>query len=250
MPVRYEEKGRVVVITLDRQEAMNAMNPEMAQDLAEALELFDADEERWVGIITGAGDKSFCAGADLVGEGPGYGQRGRSAFAAVHAVAKPLIAAVNGYCMGGGLAMAAGCDVRIASDTATFSPAGTRRGVLPGGGQTSLLPLVVGMGRALELLMWGDRIDAQEAWRIGLVNRVVPLPELMPQAIAWAESLCERAPLAVRGVKKSVRGSLGKDLEAAMEQEAALSYATRQSEDFQEGRRAFAEKRAPNFQAR
>lgn len=250
MPVHYEEKGRVVVITLDRQEAMNAMNPEQARALAEALERFDGDEERWVGILTGAGQKAFCAGADLVGQSPGYGQGGRSAFAAVHAVSKPLIAAINGYCMGGGLAMAVGCDVRIASENASFSPAGTRRGVLPGGGQTYLLPLVAGMGRAMELLMWADRIDAQEAWRIGLVNRVVPLTELMPRATEWAEALCERAPLAVRGVKKSVRGALGRGLEAAMEQEAALSYATRQSEDFQEGRRAFAEKRAPLFKGR
>ncbi len=240
----------MVVITIDRQEAMNAMNREQHQALVEALERFDRDDERWVGVLTGAGQKAFCAGADLVGGTPSLGPGGPLGFDALHAVAKPIIAAVNGYCMGGGLAMALACDVRIASENATFSPAGTRRGTLPGGGQTFLLPLVVGMGRAVELLMWAERIDAQEAWRIGLVNRVVPLPELIPQAIAWAESLCERAPLAVRGVKKSVRGALGKDLEAAMEQEATLSYATRQSEDFQEGRRAFAEKRTPQFGAR
>lgn len=245
MPIDFSIKGRIACITINRPEAMNALDDETAVQLQEALQRFKEDDSLWVAIITGAGDKAFCAGGDL---GSGVGHTRSWAYGLE--VWKPLIAAVNGYCLGGGLALALACDVRIASDSASFATMGTLRGIVPGGGQTQRLWRVVGLGRAMEMVLWANRINAAEALRIGLVNRVVPASDLMAAAFAWAEELCERAPLAVRAAKQAVIRGLGIDLEGALELERSLALPIRQTEDAAEGARAFAEKRRPVFQGR
>lgn len=263
MTIRFECVGTVAILTIDRQSVHNAIDSETSQALIEAWIRFrDADELR-VAILTGAGERAFCAGADLRGVGdfyrkltsaerlrraaltPGLGGITRNLV-----IDKPILAAVNGYCLAGGLEVALACDLRLASENATFGLPEVTRGIVPGAGGTQRLPRLIGPERALDLILTGRRIDAREAERLGLVTRVVPLADLRDEALSLAQSIAENAPLAVRAAKAAVWHGLDLPLEEGLRLEQLLAEPVRQSEDAQEGPRAFLEKRKPEFKGR
>ncbi len=258
MAIRYDQDGSIVVVTIDRPEAMNAMDRETSRELAGAFEDFDRDESLLVAILTGAGSKAFSAGADLKKM---YGRAEDGSIREVWdrerqwrlgqrlQVWKPVIAAINGYCLAGGLELALGCDIRIASDTASFGCPEVRWGILHGYGALRL-PKTIPMSAAMELLLTGDRIDAQEAYRLGIVSRVVAPSELMPTARRLADKICANGPLAVRVTKELAWRGLETSLEEALRLYSALGALVRASEDAREGPRAFAEKRQPQFKGR
>ncbi len=200
--VLYEQKDRVVTITINRPEAMNAIDPETHEALVAAWTRFRDDDGAWVAILTGAGDRAFSAGADLKKMIPAAFSGGRGYDPVAHnayglggitrglEIWKPMIAAINGFCLAGGLEQALACDFRIAAEHARFGLTEVRWAIMPGAGGTQRLPRVVGLTRAMEMILTAEPIDAQEALRIGLVNRVVPLPRLMEEARALAETLC------------------------------------------------------------
>ncbi len=252
MTIRTERDGHILTITIDRPEAMNALAPEMMFQLEDAFTELRDDDSLRAGIVTGAGDRAFCAGADL----------GRMADPAVRAnprrlklftgldLMKPIVGAINGHCLAGGLGLALLCDVRIASENATFGCMGTARGILPGAGQTVRLPRVIGQANAMWLLLSAERIPAAEALRIGLVNRVVPQGEALSAAREWAAILASRAPLAVKATKESALRGQTLPLADALRLEGEIAAPVMASEDAQEGIRAFNEKRAPEWKGR
>ena len=261
MPIRYEPDGdpRVVRITIDRPEALNALDPAHNDALAAAFARFRDDPAAWVAIVTGGGERAFSAGADLKALIPARAESVRAGegigttFAGItrgFTCWKPLIAAINGYAVGGGLELALCCDLRVAAEHARFGLPEVKWGIIPGAGGTQRLPRAIGLGRAMELLLTGELIDAAEALRIGLVNRVVPLPELLPAARALAEVIVQRGPLAVRAAKQAALEGLDGPLDAGLALETRLSEELLRTADSREGLRAFAEKRPPHFHAR
>jgi enoyl-CoA hydratase/carnithine racemase len=259
--VLYEQTNRVVTITINRPEAMNAIDAGTQQALVQAWTRFRDDDSAWVAILTGAGDKAFSAGADLKKLIPSaFGKSGEvrrrhddlglGGITRGLEIWKPMIAAINGHCLAGGLEQALACDLRIASANATFGLTEVRWAIMPGAGGTQRLPRAVPLAKAMELILMGSQIGADEAYRVGLVNRVVPLPDLLPTARQWAETLCERGPLAVRAAKEAIVRGLSLSLHDGLRLEAFLSNTLRGTEDAEEGPRAFAEKRKPNFKAR
>ena len=244
----------IATITVNRPQAMNAINLSTLQELANAVQLLIKASDVRVVIITGAGSKAFIAGGDismLVGLDP-CGARDLALLAqgvctAIEQSAKPFIAAVNGYALGGGCELAMGCDIRIAADTARFGQPEINIGTLPGFGGSQRLPRLVGKGRALEMVLTGEMIDAQEAWRIGLVNKVVPADELQSVVRELALKLAAKSTVAMKFCKEAVQNGLEMDLPNACRYEAdlfALSFATA---DQKEGMSAFLEKRKPVF---
>lgn len=258
MAIRYEKDGMIATVTINRPEAMNAMDRETSQELAEAFVDFDRDEQLRVAILTGAGDRAFSAGADLK-KMYGRAEDGniREIWDAERQwrlgqrlqVWKPVIAAINGYCLAGGLELAMGCDIRIASDTASFGCPEVRWGILHGYGALRL-PQTVPLSAAMELLLTGEFISAADAHRLGLVSRVVPPTELLPTARRLADKICGNGPLAVRVTKELAWRGLEMSMEEALRLYAALGALVRASEDAREGPRAFAEKRQPQFKGR
>jgi len=258
--VLYEQKDRIVTITMNRPDAMNAIDPETNQALIEAWTRFRDDDTAWVAILTGAGDKAFSAGADLkkmipAAFGSSRGRRGHDDYGLGGItrgleIWKPMIAAINGFCLAGGLEQALACDLRIAAPHATFGLTEVRWAIIPGAGGTQRLPRAVPLAKAMEMILMAKRLTADEAVRYGLVNAIVPLPELLPTARQWAEAICELGPLAVRAAKEAiVRGST-MPLADGLRLEAFLSGTLRGTEDAIEGPKAFAEKRKPVFKAR
>jgi enoyl-CoA hydratase/carnithine racemase len=239
---------------------MNALDIEHNRLLRAAWERLNAAPELRVAILTGAGDKSFCAGADLKTLIPAQREavvRGDTApwefgggLARGLQVSKPIIAAVNGHCLAGGLEMALACDIRLCAPNAKFGLAEVKWAIIPGAGGTQRLPRAVPLGMALEMILTGDPIDADEALRVGLVNRVVPQARLLPVAHELAARIAARGPLAVRAAKQAVYEGLGRDFAAGMCIEELLFNKVMTSEDSAEGPRAFAERRAPQFQGR
>ena len=252
--VLYEKRGQTVVLTLNRPEAMNAINTEVRQGLRESFLKFRDDEDARTLVLTGAGDKAFSAGADLKEMSVLQRQRrtdpaGETPAAVLRNIDlwKPVIAAVNGYCLAGGLELALACDIRIASDNATFALTEVTRGVIPGNGGTQILPRVMPLGMALELMFTGEHIDAQEACRLGLVNRVVAQSELMATAMALAQRINESAPIAVRLVKEAALKGLDLPLMDGLRMESLFSLFVHTTDDAREGPVAFAEKRPPVY---
>jgi enoyl-CoA hydratase/carnithine racemase len=263
MTIRVEREGPVAILTINRPEARNALDFKTAEELTAAWGEFRDDDELRVAILTGAGDKAFCAGADLriVAEfyrslssverlrrsenEPGLGGITRNL-----PIDKPIIAAINGHCLAGGLEIALACDLRVAAEHATFGLPEVTRGIIPGAGGTQRLPRLIGLARALDLILTGRRIDAAEAERIGLVARVVPLTELRSHALELALKIAENAPLAVRAAKAAVWQGLDLPLEEGLRLEQLLAEPVRQSEDAKEGPRSFLEKRKPRFKGR
>ena len=256
MAVQFERDGRIATITLDRPEKLNAMDREMYHEVSRRLVEIDRDSSIWVGIVTGAGDRAFTAGADLVtvhapaAETEPLWQASRpDRFDLAMEIQKPLIAAVNGYCLAGGLELALVCDIRIASEHAQFGTPEVKWNLLHGYG-AQLLPQIVGLSNAMYLLLTGRFIDAAEAHRIGLVQEVLPHERLMTRARELAEQICANGPVAVRMTKELALRS--RDLSAAdgIRYYQALQRLIEASEDLEEGTRAFAEKRSPVFTGR
>ncbi len=249
MAVDYAKEGRIAIFTINRPEAMNALNAQVYQELNDAMIEFRDDPELWVGIITGAGDKAFSAGLDIKGFNSGPVGRATEPVSADQ-IWKPFIAAIHGYCLGGGLELALTCDLRIAAEDSQLGLPEVTIGSMPGGGSTQRLPRFIPRAKAAELLLTGQRIDAQEAYRIGLVNKVVPLDHLMPAAKDLAEIICQAGPLGVRATKEALIKGYNVPLEEGLALERELSRLIRSSEDYIEGTNAFREKRQPTFRAK
>jgi enoyl-CoA hydratase/carnithine racemase len=255
MAIDYQKDNKIAVFTLNRPEALNAIDPDTAIELRRAFDDFNKDEGMLVGIITGAGSKAFSIGADVEMMLPnikkfGGQESGPLNLANGLSSLKPLIAAVNGAALGGGLEIALVCDLRIASEKAIFALPEVTLGLIPGWGGTQRLPRMIPMAKAAELLLTGKPIGAQEAYRIGLVNRVVPSAELMPAAIQMAELLCKRAPLAVRAAKQAMTQGIDVSLEEGLKLERKLNDLLVTTEDFDEGCKANIEKRQPVFKGK
>jgi E-phenylitaconyl-CoA hydratase len=251
--VRFERDGKIATITLNRPEKHNAMDMEMYAEISRRFREIDEDDGIWVGIVTGAGDRAFTAGADLVGmhgaaagDAAGWEAVRPSRFDLGLEVGKPLIAAVNGYCLAGGLELALVCDIRIASDRAQFGTPEVKWNLLHGFG-AQLLPGIVGFSNAMYLLLTGQFIDAHEAHRIGLVQEVVAHDRVLARAREIAELICANAPMAVRMTKELALRSRDMTMADGIRFYQALNRIVESSEDLEEGTRAFAEKRKPNF---
>ena len=249
----YEKRDRIAIVTINRPEALNAFTPDMLRAMDAAFADFNKDPDLWVAILTAAGEKSFCAGMDLKaaiplindGDEMGYADHTKRPFSDVF---KPIIAAVNGYCIAGGLEFLQGTDLRIAAEHATFGLGEVRWGIIPTGGSHIRLPRQIPWAVAMELLLMGRPITAKRAYDIGLVNEVVAADQLMPTALKWAETICKNGPLAVRTAKEIAVRALG--LESGFVLEKAIGARVFASEDAKEGPRAFAEKRPPRFTGR
>lgn len=251
-----ERRGRVAVITINRPDKLNALNIKTRQEGAAAFDELREDESCRVVVVTGAGEKAFVAGADIAefeGRTP-VTQRdvmtSRSLFTAVDTFTKPVIAMVNGYCLGGGCELALSCDLRIASETARFGQPEINLGIIPGGGGTQRLTRLVGEGKAMEMILTGDMIDAQTAFRIGLVNMVVPAADLEAKTMEIAGRIAEKSPIALRMAKEAVKLASRSNLDEGLRREVDLFALCFSSEDKDEGVRAFLEKRKPEFKGR
>ena len=256
--IMYEKSERIATITINRPEVRNALTQALMGEMAQAIDEAEADEEVRVLIVTGAGEKAFVGGADIneVGARNTLTELGplsrlrRGVYSRLEHLTKPSIAAINGYTLGGGNELAMSCTLRIASEKAKFGQPEINLGIIPGLGGTQRLSRLVGKGNAMMLVLTGDIIDAQEALRIGLVNRVVPAESLMEEARALAKKLASKAPLALRAAKDAVDYGADMSLEAALEFENRLFAIVSGSEDRAEGVAAFLEKRSPSWRGR
>jgi enoyl-CoA hydratase/carnithine racemase len=254
--LKYEKRGRIAIITLNRPEVLNALNSEMFHKMHDALVDYRDDPNLRVAIVTGAGDKAFSAGVDIQETLPyisdshikedllaGTIMRGLEIW-------KPLIAAVNGIAYGCGCELALACDLIIASENASFAQPEIKVGTMPGAGGTQRLPRYIPRCKAAEMLLMGRILDAREAWRIGLVNGIVSLDELMPKAIEYGNIISQMAPLAVMASKEAMIKGFDMTIDDGLELEKALFNGLASSEDFSEGIIAFREKRKPNFKGK
>ena len=259
--VIYEKRGRIGIVTINRPDRMNAIDPQTSAELHEAWCDFRDDDELWVGIFTGAGEKAFSAGNDLVAMSQ-MQQQGMNAVSAAYSRApfggitrnfecwKPMIAAINGYCLAGGLEMALACDIRVAAEHAMFGLPEVTRGIIAGAGGTQRLPRLIPFGAALELITTGGKFDVHWAMRYGLVNHVVPGDQVLPRAIALAETICENGPLAVRLAKEAAYRGRSMTIEDGLHFENEQSRKVLATEDSREGPLAFAQKRKPAYKGK
>lgn len=252
--ILYEKKDKIAIVTMNRPDRMNAIDPQTSQELYDAWTDFRDDDNLWVGILTGSGDRAFSTGMDLVAASQ-VGERIRlgAPFGGITRgveIWKPMIAAINGYALAGGLEIALCCDIRIAADHAQFGQPEPRWAIIPGAGGTQRLPRAIPLAVAMELLLTGGRIDAETALRYGLVSQVMPLAELMPKAMEIANTICENAPLAVRATKEAAMRGLSMTLEDGLALEVDFSSKVIRTEDAREGPLAFAQKRKPQFKGR
>ncbi|MGJ7522571.1 enoyl-CoA hydratase/isomerase family protein [Variovorax sp. LT1P1] len=256
----YEVRDNVAIVTLNRPDRMNTLGGSMKPDLARAFfEYARADDRVRAVLVTGAGDRAFCAGADIK-ERAGNQITGADYFVAQKAThdlfrnieefEKPVIAALNGVALGGGLEIALCCDIRIASENARVGLPEIKLGVIPAAGGTQRLPRLIGEARAKELILTADLVDADTALRLGIVSRVVPQAELMATALALAQRIAEHPPLAVRFAKRAINRGMQTDLDSGLEYERYAAAMIIDSEDRKEGMRAFVEKRKPVFTGR
>ncbi|MEJ5366038.1 MAG: enoyl-CoA hydratase [Desulfosoma sp.] len=257
-PVVLEErKDQTAILTLNRPEVMNSFNFAMLRGLKDKIEALRFDPEIRVVIITGAGDKAFCAGADLKERATlsdiqvkEFIHTIRNLFSAVEDLPKPVIAAVNGVALGGGTELALACDIRIAASTATMGLTETRLAIIPGAGGTQRLPRLVGRGKAKELIFTGRRVGAEEALQIGLVNSVVPPDKLMEACLEMAAMICETGPIAIQQAKYAINYGLETDLHTGLGIESNAYWITIPTEDRLEGLAAFREKRKPVYKGK
>lgn len=252
--VRVEEEDGLAVVTLDRPEALNALSRSLLEELREALREVAARQDVRVVILTGAGDRAFAAGADIKEmqqfsplETRGYAALGHEVARLLERMEKPVIAAVNGYALGGGCELALACDLRLAAEGAQIGQPEVTLGIPPGFGGSQRLPRLVGRGRASELLFTGSPIDAREAERIGLVNRVVPADQLLPAAKALARTMMERGPLALALTKAALQQAQESPLSSGLAYELEAFSLAFSTADKEEGMAAFSEKRKPAF---
>jgi E-phenylitaconyl-CoA hydratase len=257
MAVIFTVEGGVATLCLNRPEALNAIDGETQREVVEAFAETSRNPDIKVLVVTGAGEKSFCTGMDLKKTMPPSESFASFAFGAGDNASvgrretdKPVICAINGYALGGGLELALACDIRICSENASFGLTEVRVGSIPGGGGTQRLPRIVGLTNAMYMLLTGDRVDSAEALRMGLVSRVVPREKLMEEALAIAARIAGNAPLSVRAVKKLVKAGIDMPLRNAIDHERYAFGLMRDTEDRIEGRKAFAEKRPPEYKGR
>jgi enoyl-CoA hydratase len=252
-----DRDGAVATLTINRPKVLNALNTPTLQEIERALVECRDDEAVRVVVITGSGEKSFIAGADInelsvqtpVG-GREHARRGQRVFDLIEQLGKPVIAAINGFALGGGCELAMACTIRVAADTARLGQPEINLGIIPGFAGTQRLARLVGRGRALELLLTGDHVTAQEAHRLGLVNRVVPAADLMAETRALASALAAKAPVAVRYIIDAVNRGLEMPFAEAQTYEATLFGLVSTTEDMREGTAAFLEKRKAEFKGR
>lgn len=246
-----EKEGRLTIVTIQRPEVMNACHPPANRELAEAFDDFAADKDQWVAIITGEGDRAFCAGNDLKYQASGGEMfavpAGFGGLTARFDNPKPIIAAVNGIAMGGGFEIALACDLIIAAENAVFALPEPRVGLAALAGGVHRLPREIGMKRAMGMLLTGRRVSPEEGKELGFVNEVVPAGQALEAAKAWAKQILECAPISVRASKQAAYDGMGHTLEEAMGAKYDQIHALRHSSDFVEGPLAFSEKRAPNW---
>ncbi|HYE88775.1 MAG TPA: enoyl-CoA hydratase-related protein [Vicinamibacterales bacterium] len=245
-----ERDEAVAIVTFNRPKVLNALNAQTLTELAGVLDALKADAGIRAVVLTGAGDKSFVAGADINElavqtpvQGKEHARRGQQVFDAIEQLGKPVIAAVNGFALGGGCELAMACTLRLAADTARFGQPEINLGIIPGYAGTQRLPRLVGKGVALEILLTGDMISAQRAYDIGLVNKVVPAADLMTEAKRLAHALASKAPIAARYIIEAVNQGLDAPFTVAEYLETALFGTIAASDDMKEGTRAFLEKR-------
>ncbi len=250
----YSVDNGIGVITINRPKALNALNGAVMTDLSDLLPKIAADAAIKVVIITGSGEKSFVAGADITEmqkmsaiEGRNWGKLGQGVFDQVEKLPQPVIAAVNGFALGGGCELSMACDIRIAAENALFGQPEVGLGITPGFGGTQRLARLVGKGIAKELIFTATNIDAQEAYRIGLVNKVVPLAELMPAAQKLANKIMSKGAIAVQLSKAAINEGMDVDLDSGTAYEAEVFGLCFATEDQTEGMTAFVEKRKPAF---
>ncbi len=250
----FDIKEHIAIITLNRPEKLNALNHDTLRELNEVFADIKSDESIFVVILTGSGEKAFVAGADIseinklnMLDGKKFAEFGQSVFSMIEKFEKPVIAAINGFALGGGCELALSCHIRIASENARFGQPEVNLGIIPGYGGTQRLTRLINSGRSAEMILTADMIDAAEALRIGLVNKVYPLSELQSKAFEMAKKISEKGQQAIRFALKSIKvvdevsSQEGQNIEAAL---FALCCGT---EDFKEGTQAFLEKRKPNF---
>ncbi|HXY75190.1 MAG TPA: enoyl-CoA hydratase-related protein [Dehalococcoidales bacterium] len=256
MAIYYQLEGHVATFTIDNPHSYNAIDVKTLREFQDIMHKFRDDENAWVGIITGAGEKAFCTGADIADMLPFIKSiRGKSwlmpdtplRFMEMY---KPLIAAVNGFALGGGLEMMLICDIRVAAEHAQFGVPEITLGLIPGWGGTQRLSRELPYCKAAELVLSGKKINAQEALRIGLINEVVPKEQVLTSAKNWAENLCQVGPLALRAGKQSMLTGREISLPEGIKLEATLFDYLLSTEDFEEGRSAFLQKRKPVFKAK
>jgi len=261
--IRYETHGRVRLITIDRAAKMNSLDLEANDRLTEAWREFDADDDACVAVVTGAGDKAFCAGADLktytmnfaqrpapefrkkYTNGPGFGGITRNME-----VVKPIVAAVNGFAISGGFELSLACDLRFCSPNAEFALQDSKWGFHACDGGLIRLPQIVGLGNAMELILSGERIGAEHALRIGLVNRIWPQAELLERSMDYAQMLARRSPLSHRFAKEVMKRAIGMPMDEALRLESRSFYDFGFTEDLAEGTTSFRERRDADFKGR
>jgi enoyl-CoA hydratase len=248
--ILFTKKGQIAIALIDRPKALNALNSEVLEDLNTLVDTVLADEEIRVLVLSGSGEKAFVAGADIgemseltKAEGEAFGKKGNDVFRRIETLPIPVIAAVNGYALGGGCELSMACDIRICADTAVFGQPETGLGITPGFGGTQRLSRLVGPGMAKQLIYSAKNIKADEALRIGLVNAVYPQDELMPAAEKLAETIARNAPIAVRACKRAINEGLELPMDEAVQIEEELFGSCFETADQKEGMAAFLEKR-------
>ena len=255
--ISSEARNKIGYVTINRPKVLNALNMQTMEELRQAFTQIKADKEVRVVILTGAGEKSFVAGADINElqknnpvEAKEYTHRGQAVLDLIENLGKPVIACINGFALGGGCELAMACTMRLASDNAKLGQPEVKLGIIPGYGGTQRLPRLVGKGLAAQLLLTGDMISAQEAHRIGLVNEVVPPAELVARAEAIAQAIIKNAPLAIQYCLEAVNHGMEMTQQEGLFLEATLFSVCCATEDKKEGTTAFLEKRPANFQGR
>jgi enoyl-CoA hydratase len=255
--LQLERRDGVAILTVSRPKKLNALNSQTIAELDAAFVALASDAEVRGVVLTGSGERAFVAGADIeelagldAASGRALSERGQRVLDRIEWLGKPVVAAINGYALGGGCELAMACHVRLASENAALGTPEVKLGLMCGYGGTQRLPRLVGRGAALEILLTGERIRAEEALRLGLVNRIVPLDRLLPEAEGLVRKMIGNAPLALRATLEAVCGGLDRPLAEALEGEAQLFGELCASADAAEGTSAFLEKRPPRFQGR
>lgn len=255
--VKFEKKNQIAYVTIDRPKVLNALNMATMEELGEVFTDLAADRETRVVILTGGGEKSFVAGADINElqrnnpvEAKAYTHRGQAVLDLIENLGKPVIACINGFALGGGCEIAMACTMRLASENAKLGQPEVKLGIIPGYGGTQRLPRLVGTGLAMQILLSGEMITAQEAHRIGLVNEVLPADKLIPRAEEIAGKIIANAPLAIQYCMEAVNQGLNMTLQEGLFLEATLFSVCCATEDKKEGTTAFLEKRAAKFQGK